>query len=143
MDKKPSKSNVIIKLIDRYPTCTSFYYKYNETKYFIGASPEIILKKENDIINIDALAGSKSVENKNKLLNDNKVIIGANTFYDHQFDESHKRLGLGVEAITSIFDLRGNYYNAMSGRRTNKEGSYTERALDGWDLRTDYHLPIK
>ena len=31
----------------------------------------------------------------------------------------------------------------MSGRRTNKEGSYTERALDGWDLRTDYHLPIK
>ena len=78
-----------------------------------------------------------------KLLNDNKVIIGANTFYDHQFDESHKRLGLGVEAITSIFDLRGNYYNAMSGRRTNKEGSYTERALDGWDLRTDYHLPIK
>ena len=54
-----------------------------------------------------------------KLLSDNKVIIGANTFYDHQFDESHKRLGLGVEAITSIFDLRGNYYNALSGRRTN------------------------
>ena len=74
MDKNPSKSNIIIKLIDRYPTCTSFYYKYNETKYFIGASPEMILKKENDIINIDALAGSKSVENKNKLLNDNKIL---------------------------------------------------------------------
>jgi adhesin/invasin len=29
----------------------------------------------------------------------------------------------------------------MSGRRTNAEGTI-ERALDGWDLRADYHLPI-
>ena len=78
-----------------------------------------------------------------KLLNDNKIIIGFNTFYDHQFDENHKRIGLGAETITSMFDLRGNYYNAMSGKKTNKEGSYSERALDGWDLRTDYHLPIQ
>ena len=78
-----------------------------------------------------------------KLLFDNKAILGFNTFYDHQFSEDHKRIGLGVETISSLFDLRGNYYNAMSGRKVNKEGSYTERALDGWDLRTDYHLPIK
>ena len=79
MNKKPLKSNIMIKLIDRYPTCTSFYYKYNENKSFIGASPEMILKKENDIINIDALAGSKSVENKDELLNDNKI------FNEHGF----------------------------------------------------------
>ena len=76
-----------------------------------------------------------------KLLNNNTLLLGANTFYDHQLTESHERVGMGAEAITSIFDLRGNYYNALSARRTNSEGTI-ERALDGWDLRGDYHLPI-
>ena len=77
-----------------------------------------------------------------KLLNDNTLLLGANTFYDHQLTESHERVGLGAEAITSIFDVRANYYDAVSSRRTNAEGT-TERALNGWDLRGDYHLPIK
>ena len=76
-----------------------------------------------------------------KLLNDNTLILGANAFYDHQLTESHERVGAGVEAITSRLDLRGNYYNAISDRRTNSEGTI-ERAMDGWDLRGDYHLPI-
>ena len=76
-----------------------------------------------------------------RLLNDNTMILGANAFYDHQLTESHERVGVGVEAITSDFDLRYNHYSAMSGRRTNAEGTI-ERALDGWDLRGDYHLPI-
>ena len=77
-----------------------------------------------------------------KLLNDNTLILGANTFYDHQLTESHKRIGAGAEVITSIFDVRANYYNALSGRRINSEDTI-ERTLDGWDLRGDYHLPIK
>jgi adhesin/invasin len=76
-----------------------------------------------------------------RLLHDNTMIFGANAFYDHQLTESHERVGVGVEAITSDFDLRYNHYSAMSGRRTNAEGTI-ERALDGWDLRGDYHLPI-
>ena len=76
-----------------------------------------------------------------RLLNNNTMIFGANAFYDHQLTESHERVGVGVEAITSDFDLRYNHYSAMSGRRTNAEGTI-ERALDGWDLRADYHLPI-
>jgi len=74
-----------------------------------------------------------------KLLNDNKILIGSNLFYDNQFDEGHKRTGVGVEAISSVFDIRGNYYNAISGSKTTSEGS--ERALDGWDTQLDYHLP--
>ena len=77
-----------------------------------------------------------------KLLNDNTLLLGANAFYDHQLTENHKRSGAGVEAITSLFDVRANYYNAISGRRTNAGGTI-ERALDGWDLRGDYHLPIE
>ena len=76
-----------------------------------------------------------------KLLNDNTLILGANAFYDHQLTESHERVGVGAEAISSMFDVRGNYYDALSARRTNSEGTI-ERALDGWDLRADYHLPI-
>jgi adhesin/invasin len=74
-----------------------------------------------------------------KLLNDNKILIGSNLFYDHQFDKKHKRTGVGVEAISSVFDIRGNYYNAISGSKTTTDGS--ERALDGWDTQLDYHLP--
>ena len=74
-----------------------------------------------------------------KLLNDNKILIGSNIFYDHQFDLNHKRTGAGLEAISSIFDLRGNYYNALSGSKITSDGS--ERALDGWDTQLDYHLP--
>ena len=77
-----------------------------------------------------------------KLLNNNTLMLGANTFYDHQLTESHERFGVGAEAISSIFDVRGNYYDAISGRRTNSEGTI-ERAMDGWDLRGDYHLPIE
>ena len=77
-----------------------------------------------------------------KLFNNNKVMLGSNIFYDHQFNDSHQRSGAGVEAISSVFDLRGNYYNALSGRRTTSEGGI-ERAMDGWDTQMDYHLPIK
>ena len=76
-----------------------------------------------------------------KLLNDNKILIGSNVFYDHQFDDGHKRAGAGAEAISSIFDLRGNLYNAITQTITTKDGS--ETALDGWDAQVDYHLPIK
>lgn len=73
-----------------------------------------------------------------KLFHDNTVLLGSNIFYDHQFTDSHKRSGAGVEAISSVFDVRGNYYNAISGSRNTDEGS--ERALDGWDLGLELHL---
>ena len=77
-----------------------------------------------------------------KLLNNNTILVGSNIFYDHQFNDNHQRTGAGVEAISSIFDLRGNYYNAISSRKNTSEGGI-ERALDGWDAQVDYHLPIK
>ena len=57
-----------------------------------------------------------------KLLNDNKVLIGSNVFYDHQFNDGHKRAGAGAEAISSIFDLRGNLYNAITQAIATKDG---------------------
>ena len=76
------------------------------------------------------------------LLNDDKVIFGLNLFFDYAFDDSHQRNGAGLEVISSVFDLRSNIYDASSGVETVATGA-TEEALDGWDLRLDYHLPLE
>ena len=75
---------------------------------------------------------------KRKLIKNETIMLGSNLFVDYQLDESHLRNGLGVEAISSVFDLRGNYYNAISGFKTTDEGR--EKALDGYDLQLNYHM---
>ena len=75
------------------------------------------------------------------LIHDDKIIIGTNIFYDHSFQENHKRNGIGVEGKSSLLDVTYNYYNAITGKKTTSNGS--EEALDGSDFRLDYHIPIK
>ena len=76
------------------------------------------------------------------LLNDDKVIFGLNLFFDYAFDDSHQRNGAGLEFISSVFDVRSNIYDATSGIEA-VSSSRDEEAMDGWDMRLDYHLPIK
>ena len=76
---------------------------------------------------------------KRKLLNNDLLMLGGNAFLDRQIgSEAHFRAGLGAEAISSVFDLRANYYNAISGWEFTDEGK--EKALDGYDLQLNYHL---
>ena len=75
---------------------------------------------------------------KRNLYKEETVMLGSNIFVDYQFDEAHLRNGLGLEAISSVFDLRGNYYNAISGFKVNDEGR--EKALDGYDVQLNYHM---
>ena len=75
------------------------------------------------------------------LIRDDTVMLGANLFFDYSFDDAHQRNGVGVEAISSVFDIRGNYYDATSGIQ-NVTATTTEEAMDGWDTRLDYHLPL-
>ena len=42
------------------------------------------------------------------LQNDDKLMLGANIFFDYSFDDAHQRNGAGIEAISSVFDLRAN-----------------------------------
>ena len=76
-----------------------------------------------------------------RLFNDDLLMLGSNVFFDYQFNETHTRSGLGIEAISSVFDIRGNYYNALSGYKETYAGE--EKALDGMDAQIDYHLPGK
>ena len=47
-----------------------------------------------------------------------------------------------LEVVSSVFDLRSNIYDATSGIEA-VSTSRDEEAMDGWDMRLDYHLPIK
>ena len=74
------------------------------------------------------------------LFSNNTVIMGVNAFYDRELSLTHQRIGLGVELLSSVFDFRSNYYEAFSETKLNSSNEQ-EKAMDGWDLRTDYHLP--
>ncbi len=75
---------------------------------------------------------------KRKLFDNDTYMLGTNLFIDYQFDESHLRSGLGLEAISNSLDFIANYYNAISGFKTVTNGR--EKALDGYDLKLNYHL---
>lgn len=78
---------------------------------------------------------------KRKLFDNDNYMLGTNFFIDYQFDESHLRSGLGLEAISNSLDFIANYYNAISGFKTVSNGR--EKALDGYDLKLNYHLSSK
>ena len=107
------------------------------------------LKEDNDSAyfnqtNLSSYNGETTINlgfGKRKLYKDETVMLGSNVFLDYQFDEYHLRNGLGDEAISSVFDLRGNYYNAISGFKATDEGR--EKALDGYDIQLNYHVTGK
>jgi hypothetical protein len=67
------------------------------------------------------------------------VILGLNAFHDYEFGSDHRRASIGAEVLTSLFQLRANYYRALSGEK-NYDGIY-ETALDGHDIKFTYELP--
>lgn len=76
-----------------------------------------------------------------RLLHNESLMTGINGFFDYQFEDEHFRKGIGFEAVSSSLDLIGNYYEAISGLKDTDEGK--ERALDGWDVKLNFHLPNK
>jgi len=78
---------------------------------------------------------------KRKLLIDDKLIIGANLFYDHEFEYYHRRTSLGIEMISSIGHLRANQYYALSGWKQEGVNGIEERALSGNDVEVGAPLP--
>ena len=68
------------------------------------------------------------------------VILGGNVFHDYEFSSGHRRIGLGVEALTSIAQFRANYYKALTDEIAYQDGQ--EQALDGYDAKLTYELPF-
>lgn len=73
-------------------------------------------------------------------------MVGGNAFWDYRitdYSSSHSRLGLGGEYFWKNFELRNNYYMAMTDKKTVTvdSTSYTERIVPGWDAEVGYRLP--
>ena len=110
----------------------SVYRLYeNETTFLFNQSS---LTRFNDRTTVNTGLGARYITP------DEKMIFGANAFYDYEIEAKHKRTGLGVEFITSMFELRANRYNAVSGNIIG--GKYNgESALDGRDFKLTANLP--
>ena len=75
-----------------------------------------------------------------KLVNDEKLLIGYNLFYDHEIDYDHQRASIGIEAISSVGSLRANQYYGLSGWKTGLD-NIQEKALNGNDIELGMPLP--
>ncbi|MFC1621559.1 inverse autotransporter beta domain-containing protein [Candidatus Omnitrophota bacterium] len=79
-----------------------------------------------------------------KLLRDNSVLLGANTYFDFEDDDQHYRVGVGFEALINQIELRTNTYIGLSPRRLVEETSTAkvyEKAVDGIDGEIGLPLP--
>ena len=74
------------------------------------------------------------------ITNDKKYLYGINAFYDHEFPYDHGRTSVGVEAMTTMWEVRGNKYWATTDWKTGRRGQQ-ERALDGYDIELGIPLP--
>ena len=74
-----------------------------------------------------------------KLNDDQSIMLGANTFLDGDLNKGHKRLGLGLEAKGSMFDLSFNNYQKITNMKT-IDGT-DEQILSGWDYNLTTQIP--
>lgn len=70
----------------------------------------------------------------------NTLLLGVNTFYDHEFPYDHGRVSLGLEARTSVFEVNANQYWATKDWLKG-EGGGLERAVNGYDIEAGVPLP--
>ena len=79
------------------------------------------------------------------LTEDKSMMIGFNSFYDHDITEGHKRASIGFEASASTLEFNFNQYYALSGmQKTIKENSadsVEEQAVGGLDYKFSSQLP--
>ena len=79
------------------------------------------------------------------LTEDKSMMIGFNSFYDHDITEGHKRASIGFEAKASTLEFNLNQYYALTGmQKVLKENSadyVEEQAVGGLDYRFASQLP--
>jgi len=70
-----------------------------------------------------------------------KLMLGANIFYDHEFPQDHQRYSIGIEAKSSVLDFSLNRYKAISGWVNGPSGQQ-EAALDGLEYQVGSQVPF-
>ena len=84
------------------------------------------------------------------LTEDKSMMIGFNSFYDHDITEGHKRASIGFEARASTLEFNLNQYHALTGmQKTINENSLsivgTINEINFWTIisRKQRFFPIK
>lgn len=78
-----------------------------------------------------------------RLLGDNSVLVGVNTFYDYEWTYKHQRLGLGGEIKWAMLDGNVNWYKAISSEKLiDAANGISERAMSGWDTELRSQVPF-
>ena len=72
-------------------------------------------------------------------LYENKLLAGYNIFYDRDLDNSHERIGIGVDLLSSLGDVHLNYYDAITSSVV--VNGLKEYTLDGFDVQIAFPLP--
>jgi hypothetical protein len=79
------------------------------------------------------------------LTDDKSMMIGFNSFYDHDLHYGHKRASIGFEASASTLDFNFNQYYALSGMQEvlqrGQDTATEEQSLGGVDYRLASQLP--
>ena len=73
------------------------------------------------------------------LAQNNNAVLGINIFYDHEFEQTHQRGSLGLEYLTSAFEVYANKYQRLGD--TSMYGTTTETVLNGYDINIVGQLP--
>lgn len=74
-----------------------------------------------------------------QLLDGDRLLLGGNVFYDHEFLRGHHRLGVGLEAKYGPLDFTTNGYLGLN-QRSLGDGSI-ERVPNGLDIELGTQLP--
>ena len=107
-------------------------YRLHETRnWFVFNQSSLVGYGDRQTLNIGL--GVRYINDEDTL------ILGANAFHDYEFRSDHRRVGVGAEVLTSLFQLRANYYKALTGDI--EYGGEQEAALDGHDIKLTYELP--
>ena len=75
-----------------------------------------------------------------RLMAGEKLLLGVNTFYDHEFPYRHGRASLGLEARTTVGEVNANKYWATTGWQAGAN-DMDEHAMGGVDLEIGIPLP--
>jgi adhesin/invasin len=108
------------------------------------------LSDENDIFNTVFTQVSANYQDNRTTLNlglgyrslsqNKKTLLGINAFYDHELRYDHGRASVGIEALSTMWEMRANKYYALTDAKTGRYGN-TERALHGFDVEAGIPVP--
>ena len=73
------------------------------------------------------------------LVHNNNATLGVNLIYDHEFEQTHQRASLGLEYLTSTFEVYANKYQRVGD--TSNYGAIRESVLNGYDINLVGQLP--